>query len=86
MKSQIIKPLFHDRSAIAGWVFMGIWFLFLTMFTYMFLRDGGTGQMDYEFEAVIFLVFWAVGLAGGSHCYSIPIVKITKADAGIKSV
>lgn len=70
------KPFIANNSAIAGWVFISIWFLFVAVFTQLLVKTNGTGQFDYEIELAIFGLFWLAGFAGANQLFRIPITKI----------
>ncbi|MDC7682337.1 hypothetical protein PQU92_03565 [Asticcacaulis sp. BYS171W] len=67
-------PLFRHLMPIAGWVFMGVWLSMLSLFTWLFLRDGGFHQFPAEIELGIMGLFWLFGIGGGGQFFDLPIV------------
>lgn len=74
--------LFRSYGALAGWIFMAIWTSFLTVFTWIFLRDGGFHQFAIDVETAILLLFWVIGLAGLSYALQQPLVRMRHDPTG----
>lgn len=56
--------IIRNDTPIFGWVFAAIWFGFLSIFTWLFVRDGGFRQFDYTLEVMILAGFWLFGFGG----------------------
>jgi len=54
----------RNDAPIIGWVFATIWFGFLAVFTWLFMRDGGFRQFDYTLEVMVMTGFWLFGFGG----------------------
>lgn len=72
----------RSNVAIAGWIFMAIWFGGVAMMTYVFLRDGGFRQFNPLLETGVVLLFWVFGLAGCAEMFSKPRTDLEIRDGG----
>ncbi len=71
-------PIFHNRRAAVGWVFMAIWLGMLTIITWLFLRDDGFHQFSRPVEAGIILMFWVFGIGGAAYLFSHPLIRLVR--------
>lgn len=75
----------RNDMALVGWSFMTVWFGMLSLFTWLFVRDGGFHQFDPLLETGIMLMFWVFGLAGGGYLFAVPRVAL-RVSEGIVEV
>lgn len=72
--------------AAIGWGFCTLWVGGLTMFTYLYARDGGFGQFDQAVEAGVLMLFWMGGLALMANLLTKPLVHLTVRRSGSRLV
>jgi hypothetical protein len=69
--------IIRNNAPIIGWVFAGLWFGMLLVFTTLYVREGGFGQFPPAIEAGIMLVFWLIGVAGLGPLLFKPRTRLT---------
>jgi hypothetical protein len=66
----------RNRTALAAWIFMAIWFGMLLVFSWIMARDGPHPSQPAELQRGAIALFWIVGLAAGGHLWSLPITRL----------
>lgn len=68
--------IIHDRTAIAGWVFMGIWMGMLALFTWIMERDGPSPSQPADLQYAVLGVFWLVGIPVTARTFAMPVSRL----------
>jgi hypothetical protein len=75
---RLATPLIiRNNMPIIGWVFAAVWFGFLSIGTWLFVRDGGFHQFDYTLEVMVMLGFWLFGFGGLTPLVLTPRTRFT---------
>ena len=72
----------RNNLPIVGWVFGGLWIGGLMVFTYLYARDGGFGQLDPLIEAGVMLAFWMGALVLFPETLAVAVVELTVVSGG----
>ncbi len=72
----------RNHMALAGWIFMSIWFGMLILFSWIMARDGPHPSQPAELRKGAIAIFWIVGLAAGGHVFSLPVTRLRVARDG----
>ncbi|MEO3470918.1 hypothetical protein AAFN86_03545 [Roseomonas sp. CAU 1739] len=72
----------RDRSAIAAWVFMGIWMGFLALMTMVMSRDGPHPSQPAELQYGVLAAFWLVGIPVTAQVLASPCLRLVVDAAG----
>ncbi len=84
--------LIRNYVPLAAWGIMTVWLIFLAVFTWLFIRDGGFHQFSIAVEISILILFWMFGIAGALYVYNVELTKLvverrsTERGTGISAV
>lgn len=76
----------RNRLALAGWIFMSIWFGMLILFSWIMARDGPHPSQPVELQKGAIAIFWIFGLAAGGHIFSLPVTRLRVRADGTASL
>ena len=72
----------HDRTAIAGWVFMGIWMGMLALFTWIMHRDGPHPSQPADLQYGVLGLFWLIGIPVTAQVLCMPMTRMSVDPGG----
>ncbi|MFO1495495.1 MAG: hypothetical protein U1F26_12660 [Lysobacterales bacterium] len=66
---------FHNRSALALWVFMALWMAMLCAFSWLMVRDGPPAAQP-TLSVVVLAMFWLAGVPLTRHLFAKPLIFV----------
>ncbi|MBW6396999.1 hypothetical protein KPL78_04020 [Roseomonas sp. HJA6] len=76
----------RNRTAIAGWAFIGLWLGFLLLMTGVIARDGPHPSQPADLQYGAIALFWLIGIPVAGHLLSQPCTRLVVAADGSASM
>ena len=67
---------FSNNTPVFGWAFMGVWLAMLSVFTWLYVRDGGFPDTHPLFGLGFLALFWVSGIGCSSYCFRQPRIHL----------